>query len=208
MSDNAMLITFQVINQSAKVHKMAKTELLCPINNVKASSMTEDVLESRNCTIHEVSTKQVTNQPTKQPTNQPTKLATLKEEEEEVEEEEVSGAIILTMLRRSRARLPSLRIPGVHIRENRLRKYARFMHQYRAPPPPPPSPPPPPPSTLPSSSSSSSLLVDFFLLFLYGSIKFLFKDYNENADDDDDDDDDDNDDNDDNDDDNVTRVDH
>lgn len=24
------------------------------------------------------------------------------------------------------------RIPGVHIRENRLRKYARFMHQYRA----------------------------------------------------------------------------
>lgn len=45
----------------------------------------------------------------------------------------------------SGARLPSSLercIPGVHIRENRLRKYARFMHQYRAFAHAPSSPPP------------------------------------------------------------------
>ena len=41
----------------------------------------------------------------------------------------------MALVMQSGARLPSSlerRIPGVHIRENRLRKYARFMHQYRA----------------------------------------------------------------------------
>lgn len=36
--------------------------------------------------------------------------------------------------------LCAVRIPGVHIRENRLRKYARFMHQYRGRAPSPPVP--------------------------------------------------------------------
>lgn len=41
----------------------------------------------------------------------------------------------MALVMQSGARLPSSLercIPGVHIRENRLRKYARFMHQYRA----------------------------------------------------------------------------
>ena len=66
----------------------------------------------------------------------------------------------MALVTQSGARLPSSLercIPGVHIRENRLRKYARFMHQYRAFAHAPSSPPPPLLSFFPPSLPRSSL---------------------------------------------------